>query len=54
MTEEEIALINELIKNADPSAYGVADMPEGTIITEPYFSDVLVPVMLVREGPNGR
>ena len=24
--------------------YGHADMPEGTIITEPYFSDVIVSV----------
>ena len=24
------------------------DMPEGTIVTEPYFSDVIVPVMLAR------
>jgi len=54
MTEEEIALINELIKNADPSDYGSADMPGDTIVTEPYFSDVLVPVMLVGSGPQGK
>ncbi|MBR3429097.1 MAG: hypothetical protein IKG87_03260 [Clostridia bacterium] len=24
--------------------YGSADLPEGTIITAPYFSDILVPV----------
>ena len=28
--------------------YAVSDMPEGTIVTEPYFSDMLVPVMLAR------
>ena len=48
MTEEEIALMNELAECMNPSAYGTADMPEDTIVTEPYFSDVLVPVMLVR------
>jgi len=29
-------------------AYGAGDMPEGTIVTDPYFSDVLVPVELAR------
>ena len=48
MTEEEITLMNELFERIDFSAYAVSDMPEGTIVTEPYFSDVLVPVMLVR------
>ena len=24
--------------------YGRADMPEGTVITAPYFSDIIVPV----------
>ena len=53
MTEEEIALMNELAERIDPSVYAAADMPEGTIITEPYFSDVLVPVILARETPRG-
>ena len=29
-------------------SYGGSDMPEGTIVTEPYFSDVLAPVELAR------
>ena len=29
-------------------------MPEGTIVTEPYFSDVIVPVMLAGGGPQGK
>jgi hypothetical protein len=29
-------------------------MPEGTITTAPYFSDVLVPVMLAGGGPQGK
>ena len=48
MTEDEITLMNELFERIDFSAYAVSDMPEGTIVTEPYFSDVLVPVMLAR------
>ena len=48
MTEEEIALMNEVSENIDFLAYAGSDMPEGTIVTEPYFSDVLVPVMLAR------
>ena len=48
MTVEEIALINEMNELIDFKSYGATDMPEGTIVTEPYFSDVLVPVMLAR------
>ena len=48
MTEEEVALMNELSERIDFKAYGATDMPENTITTEPYFSDVLVPVMLAR------
>ena len=48
MTEEEIKLMSELIEFSDPSVYAVSDMTDGTIVTEPYFSDVLVPVMLAR------
>lgn len=48
MTEEEIALMEELDERIDFLAYAGSDMPEGTIVTEPYFSDVFVPVMLAR------
>ena len=48
MTEEEIALINEMNEPIDFRSYGATDMPDGTIVTESYFSDVLVPVFLVR------
>ena len=48
MSEEEIKLLREVNESIDFSVFGVADMPEGTIVTEPYFSDVLVPVMLAR------
>ena len=48
MTEEEIKLMYELLDIFDFSVYGGGDMPEGTIVTEPFFSDVLVPVMLAR------
>ncbi len=54
LTEEEIKLMNEIQEVIDFSAYGAADMPEGTIVTAPYFSDVLVPVMLAGGGPQGK
>ena len=44
MSEEELETFNKvkaLVRIAD---YGRADMPEGTIITAPYFSDIIVPV----------
>lgn len=52
MTEDEIALMNELAERIDPSVYAAVDMPEHTIVTEPYFSDILVPVILAREAPR--
>ena len=54
LTEEEIKLMNEIQEVIDFSAYGAADMPEGTIVTEPYFSDVIVPVELAGGGPQGK
>ena len=54
LTEEEIALMNEIQEIIDFPSYGATDMPEGTIVTEPYFSDVLVPVMLAGGGPQGK
>ena len=48
LTEEEIAVFDRIpaIAEKPVSAYNSADMPEGTIATEAYFSDVLVPVVL--------
>ena len=54
LTEEEIALMNEIQEIIDFPAYGASDMPEGTIVTEPYFSDVIVPVELAGDGPQGK
>jgi ABC-type amino acid transport substrate-binding protein len=48
MTEEEIEVIKEIVQRVDSSVYAASDMPEGTITTVPYFSDILVPVLLVR------
>jgi ABC-type amino acid transport substrate-binding protein len=38
---ETVDKLRELVNLPD---YGRADMPEGTIITEPYFHDIIVPV----------
>jgi ABC-type amino acid transport substrate-binding protein len=54
MTEEEIELLKEVDETIDFLSYGTADMPEGTIITDAYFSDIFVPVELVREEPQGK
>ena len=54
LTEEEIALMNEIQEIIDFPSYGAADMPDGTIVTEPYFSDVIVPVELAGGGPQGK
>ena len=48
MAEEEIKLMDEIETQINFRSYVASDMPEGTIVTESYFSDVLVPVMLVR------
>ena len=44
MSEEEKETVAKLRELIDLPEYGRADMPEGTIITEPYFSDFIVPV----------
>ena len=53
MTEEEVKLM-EVFDNIDFLTYGIADMPEGTITTAPYFSDVIVTVELAGGGPQGK
>ena len=54
MAEEEIKLMNEIRDTIDFKAYAGSDMPEGTIVTTPYFSDVLVRVKLAGGGPQGK
>ena len=44
MSEEESGTLKKVDELIDFNDYGHADMPEGTIITEPYFSDVIVSV----------
>lgn len=46
LTEEEARLLRASKESADILSYGTADMPESTIITDSYFSDVCVPVEL--------
>ena len=47
-TEEEVRASEKLaeVLGADEIGYGNADMPEGTIVTAPYYFDVFVPVEL--------
>jgi ABC-type amino acid transport substrate-binding protein len=54
MTEEEIKLMSEIRDTIDFFTYPGSDMPAGTIVTEPYYSDVLVPVELAGGGPQGK
>lgn len=44
MTEEELETMEEVKKLVKLSDYGSTDMPEGTIITAPYFHDIIVTV----------
>ena len=44
LSEEEIEAIAKAKELVSFSDYGRADMPEGTIITAPYFSDIVVAV----------
>ena len=50
LTEEEARLLRVSKESAEILSYGTADMPEGTIITDSYFSDVCVPVELADGG----
>ena len=43
-SEEELETMDKVSKLIDFDDYGCADMPEGTIITAPYFSDIVVTV----------
>jgi len=44
LSEEELETLKEVDELIDFNDFGRADMPEGTIITAPYFSDIIVPV----------
>ena len=44
-SDQEKEAIAKIEENFDMREYGTKDMPEGTIITESYFRDVIVPVM---------
>ena len=44
--EKEIAIMDNLRETFPSGAYDQGDMPEGTIITAPYYSDLNVLVAL--------
>lgn len=44
MSEEEAATHEQFHQLIDFESYGKMDMPEGTIISDSYYSDVLVPI----------
>ena len=45
-TEEEREIFIQVRAAFDFAEYGAIDMPEGTIITDAYYSDYITPVML--------
>ena len=49
LTEEEQELFREMREISSIDDYVYADIPEGTISTEVYFTDVIVPVMMKRQ-----
>ena len=46
MSDEELEVFDQLREEIDFSSYGSMDMPEGTIITDSYYSDRIIPVTL--------
>lgn len=52
MSGEEIEIDEKVKEMIDLSAFGQADMPEGTIITAPYFSDIIIPVTSLTQLAN--
>ncbi|MEE1199173.1 MAG: transporter substrate-binding domain-containing protein [Christensenellales bacterium] len=54
MTEDELQVIQAVDEMVDISAYGNADMPEGTICTDPYFSDVFNVIVPYATTPDNQ
>ena len=52
-SEESRETVEKLRALVNLHDYGRADMPEGTIITAPYFSDIIVPVTTQARLDNG-
>ena len=46
LSEEELEVLDQIEEEFDFSSHGSLDMPEGTIITDSYYSDQIVPVAL--------
>jgi ABC-type amino acid transport substrate-binding protein len=46
LSEEELEVLDQIEEEFDFSSHGSLDMPEGTIITNSYYSDQVVPVAL--------
>ena len=46
LTEEEREIVIQANAVFDFAGYGAIDMPEGTIITDAYYSDYFTPVLL--------
>ena len=46
MSDEELEVLDQIEEEIDFGSYGSQDMPEGTIITDSYYSDQIVPVAL--------
>ncbi|MEE1201023.1 MAG: transporter substrate-binding domain-containing protein [Christensenellales bacterium] len=51
MTEDEQQVLRTVEEMADRSAYVSADMPEGTLCTDPYFSDVFT-IVIALDAPG--
>lgn len=44
-TEEEKNILNLILEMIDFIPFGTGDMPDGTIISDPYYTDAVVPVL---------
>lgn len=44
-TEEEKNTLNLILEMIDFIPFGTGDMPDGTIISDPYYTDAAVPIL---------
>ena len=52
LTEQELKIFQDVRAIAELEAFMEADTPDGTVNTEAYYSDVIVPVFMKKDAPG--
>lgn len=52
LTEQELKIFQDARAIAGLEAFMEADTPDGTVNTEAYYSDVIVPVFMKKDAPG--